>query len=232
MTGPISQSDIIEWCEPLPCCDERWEDAYRRFETPEEERRKFLKRLRSFGAKEWDRSLDVLEIFCGTGNALHAWSELGFSNLEGIDLSRRLLEAYRGQARLYVGDCRDIKLSNESKDVVAVQGGMHHLPDVRRDLPLVLAEVARVLRPGGRFLVVEPWWTPFLRVVHSGQNCRPLRALWPRYDALATMTEQESTTYFRWLGESDFILSEFSRHFNVETQTFAWGKWRVLGRRL
>jgi SAM-dependent methyltransferase len=221
---------IIEWCPPLTCCDERWEEAYRRFETPEEERKKFRRRLEEFGVHTWDRSAEVLEIFCGTGNALHVWAELGYSRVEGVDLSRRLLEAYRGPAQLYVGDCRELRLPDGSRDVIAVQGGVHHLPNLREDLPRVWAEVARVLRPGGRFLVVEPWWTPFLRLVHSGQNNRLLRAAWPRYDALATMTEQEAGTYFRWLGEAEFIRAEFGRRFEVEFERISWGKWRCIGR--
>lgn len=231
-SAPTSPRQIIQWCEPLVCCDPVWENAYQRFETPEEERKKFLHRLKEFGVHRWARDLEVLEIFCGRGNALHVWSDLGFRRLEGVDLSRRLLEAYAGPAQLYVGDCRDIRLPNASRDVIAVQGGVHHLPDLRQDLPRVFAEVARVLRPGGRFLVVEPWWTPFLRLVHSGQNNRLLRRCWARYDALATMTEREATTYFRWLGESEFILAEFRRHFLVESQQINWGKWRAVGRPL
>lgn len=221
---------ITEWCKPLTCCDEVWEAAYRRFETPAEERRKFRKRLENFGVTSWDRNLAVVELFCGTGNALNVWAEFGFEYLEGVDLSQRLLQQYQGEAKLYIGDCRDLHLPDASRDVIAVQGGVHHLPDLRGDLPRVFAEVARVLRPDGRFLVVEPWRTPFLSLVHSGQNNRFLRACWPRYNALATMTEREATTYFRWLSESRYILAEFGRYFSTEQQVIGWGKWQCVGR--
>lgn len=231
LNPPAPKTPVItEWCPPLVCCDEVWEAAYRRFETAEEEKQKFRRRLEKFGVSAWDKNLQVVELFCGTGNALHVWADLGFRRLEGVDLSRRLLEQYQGSAPLYVGDCRDIHLPDASRDIIAVQGGVHHLPDLRKDLPRVFAEVARVLRPEGRFLIVEPWRTPFLTLVHSGQNNRLLRACWPRYDALATMTEREATTYFRWLGEAEFILSEFDRHFTIEKRVIAWGKWQSSGR--
>ena len=40
-----------------------WEAAYLRFETPEEERRKFLRRLRKLGAESWPKDAQVVELF-------------------------------------------------------------------------------------------------------------------------------------------------------------------------
>jgi ubiquinone/menaquinone biosynthesis C-methylase UbiE len=51
-----------------------------------------------------------------------------------------------------------------------VQGGLHHLPELPRDLDKTLLEIKRVLRPQGRFVIVEPWHTPFLRIVHAFCN--------------------------------------------------------------
>src|ERR1700682_5822683 len=78
-----------------------WEAAYLRFETPEEEIRKFTERLRRLGASEWARDANVVELFCGRGNGLHALARLGFRNIEGVDLSPRLLAEYTGEARCF-----------------------------------------------------------------------------------------------------------------------------------
>jgi hypothetical protein len=67
-----------------------WEAEYLRFETQEEEIRKFTERLRRLGVGGWPRETKIVELFCGRGNGLHALARLGFRNLEGVDLSPRL----------------------------------------------------------------------------------------------------------------------------------------------
>src|SRR5208283_1427532 len=91
-----------------------WEEAYLRFETPEEEIQKFLGRLRRLGVSAWPRDTRVVELFCGRGNGLRAWERLGFTNLEGVDLSPRLIARYSGPAKCYVADCRHLPFSEAS----------------------------------------------------------------------------------------------------------------------
>src|SRR5690349_18473728 len=51
---------------------ESWETAYVNFETPQEETRKFTRRLKKLGALDWSRDAAVLELFCGRGSGLRA----------------------------------------------------------------------------------------------------------------------------------------------------------------
>ncbi|PYM13540.1 MAG: class I SAM-dependent methyltransferase, partial [Verrucomicrobia bacterium] len=150
--------------------------------------------------------------------------------LSGVDLSETLLRTFDGQARLYLGDCRELKLSDRSIDAVVVQGGLHHLPNLPDDLEKTLREVRRVLRPEGRFVVVEPWKTTFLRVVHGVCNLSIARRVWAKMDALATMIDRERATYERWLGQPDQILQLLRTHFEPERQSTAWGKLSFVGR--
>jgi SAM-dependent methyltransferase len=208
---------------------EAWEAAYLRFETPGEEVRKFRRRLRALGAEAWPRDARVLELFCGRGNGMVALEELGFTKLQGVDLSPRLVALYRGRGRGSAGDCRAMPFRTASHDIAIVQGGLHHLPDLTADLPVVLAEVRRVLRPGGRFVVVEPCLTPFLRVVHA-VCASPARRLWGRLDALATMIDYEGETYRRWLASRAFVLRRLGEAFEPEQQRAEWGKLLFVGR--
>ena len=208
-----------------------WEEAYLRFETPEEERRKFLRRLRRLGAEQWPREAQIVELFCGRGNGLNALQHLGFTRLEGVDLSPALVAACTGAARCVVADCRQLPLESASRDIAIVQGGLHHLPELPGDLARVVSEVRRVLRPGGRFMVVEPWRTPFLRFVHWVGSFRTARRAWPKLDALETMTELEWTTYDQWLRQPDAVLRTLETGFQVERKFIGWGKLMWLGRR-
>ena len=103
-----------------------WEAAYLRFERPEEEIRKFIGRLNRLGARQWPSDAEIVELFCGRGNGLVALQRLGFTHLEGVDLSPRLIAQYKGSAKCTVADCRKLPFADRSKDVLIVQGGLHH----------------------------------------------------------------------------------------------------------
>jgi SAM-dependent methyltransferase len=208
-----------------------WEAAYLRFETPEEEVRKFARRLRSLGVHRWAKSLEIIELFCGRGNGLRAFERLGFRQLAGADLSPALAARYDGPADMVVGDCRQLPFASASKDVATIQGGLHHLPSLPQDLEQVLLEVRRILRDGGRFVVVEPWRTPFLDLVHAISRRRIARRMSAKVDAFATMMEHELATYDAWLAQPHAILSLLRRFFEVETCRVGWGKLSLVARR-
>jgi SAM-dependent methyltransferase len=207
-----------------------WEAAYLRFETPEEEIRKFTERLHRLGVGEWPRETNVVELFCGRGNGLHALARLGFRNIEGVDLSPRLLAEYTGEARCIAGDCRKLPFADNSRDAAIVQGGLHHLLVLPDDLERVFAELRRVLRPQGRVMFVEPWLTLFLRVVHGVAQHSLARRMSVKLEALAAMIENERQTYENWLGRPEEISQVTRRYFQPEHESFAWGKWNFVGR--
>ncbi|MBX2851285.1 MAG: class I SAM-dependent methyltransferase [Phycisphaeraceae bacterium] len=213
------------------CCNETWEQAYARFETPEQEVDKFLRRFDWFGAKDWPKDAAIVELFCGRGNGLVALSQLGFTNLSGVDLSADLLGQYTGDAQTYVCDARDLSLETASQDIAVVQGGVHHLPELPADLEKSIEEAARVLRPGGKLVMVEPWDTPFLRAVHAASANALLRRLWGKLDAFQVLYENERQTYDNWLSRPVEVLGVIEKYFHIERQRQAWGKLFCLARR-
>lgn len=172
----------------------------------------------------------MIDLFCGRGNGLRALERLGFTRLEGVDLSTTLLAQYAGPARLYAGDCRRLHFPDASRDLAIVQGGLHHLPVLPDDLDATLAEIRRVVRPGGRVLFVEPWPTPFLTAVHALCRLGAARRLWSRLDNLATMIEHERETYEAWLARPRQILARFDRLFGRERLSIGLGKILYVGR--
>ena len=212
------------------CCDPRWEAAYKRFETPEQEIAKFMSRLRRFGFDRLPKQIKIAEIFCGRGGGLVALQRLGFQNIEGVDLSDSLLAEYRGNAKLHLADCTNMPFVDDSYETVIVHGGLHHLPQMPDDVDKTLAEVARILTPGGKLYAVEPWRTPFLSFAHLVTDQPIVRRLYAKGDALATMTECELVTYGQWLNHPQEILATFAKHFISERTNIRWGKLAYIGR--
>jgi ubiquinone/menaquinone biosynthesis C-methylase UbiE len=206
-----------------------WERAYRDFETPDQEVRKFERRLRALGADKLARSSRVLEICCGRGNAIQAWERFGFHPVVGLDLSEALLRLHSGGARV-VGDIRAMPVARESQDIVAVHGGLHHLPSLD-DLDLTLREMHRVLKSDGYALIVEPWSTPFLILVHAVSRQTLARRMSKKVDAFERMYELEHTTYDAWLGNADRILSILTAYLQPITLHRRWGKLMLIARK-
>ena len=208
-----------------------WEDAYTRFETPEEEIKKFIGRLNKLGQKDWRRDARIVDIFCGRGNGLKALEKLGFTNLEGVDISPDLLARYKGIARMFEADCRSLPFEDESRDLIIVQGGLHHLPKIPEDLRQTLSEVRRVLRVGGKFVMVEPWTTAFLQIIHFLSERFFIRAISEKFDSFAVMTHYEAKTYFNWLNKSTEILEVLDENFVPAYKKKQFGKLFYIGQK-
>ena len=98
----------------------------------------------------------VLEVGCGGGYGIELiLKRFKAAQVEGIDLDFRMIETARrrlsryidSQVRLSVGNVTFLEAKNESFDAVFDVGAIHIEPNWRQ----ALAEVGRVLKPGGRF---------------------------------------------------------------------------------
>jgi ubiquinone/menaquinone biosynthesis C-methylase UbiE len=222
-------SKLTYWLEGSSCCNQRWEDAYNRFESKAEEISKFQKRLSFLGAKNWKRDATVVDLFCGSGRNLACLESMGFSNLHGVDLSPRLLNRYSGSAKLYVGDATNLNFPDQWADIVIVQGGLHHLPKLPDHLKKCFDQIHRVLKPNGLFVMVEPWLTPFLAFTHLCCKIRLLRILYSKLDSLAIMIEEEEETYFNWLSIPGAIEEVIHAQFKMKILSKQHGKLLFVG---
>lgn len=119
----------------------------------------FFDRVLFAGGRQWACSRaegEVLEIAVGTGRNLdHHRDDV---QLTGIELSPEMLAiaqrrtAQLGrEADLRIGDAQDLDFPDASFDSVVCTLALCTIPDDR----VAVSEVYRVLRPGGRFLLLE-----------------------------------------------------------------------------
>jgi len=91
---------------------------------------------------------DVLEVGCGTGLLLRRIAAFS-RNAQGVDLSPGMLEKARARGLdVKLGSATDLPFPDESFDVACAFKVLPHVRDVER----ALAEMKRVVRPGGTIL--------------------------------------------------------------------------------
>jgi len=99
----------------------------------------------------------VLDLACGTAFYAPAlWGDRGVRYV-GVDRTAQYLDVALKNyppGRFVLGDAFRLPFRGGSFDLAASIGFLHHIPDAGMDA--VLAEVRRVLKPGGLFVVAEP----------------------------------------------------------------------------
>jgi SAM-dependent methyltransferase len=108
------------------------------------------------------RATSVAEFGCGPGRGLRAWrAALPEARIAGIDLSPYFAGVARGDGVEFVhGDARAAPWGAGEFDAVVACHVLGHVPEaVAREM---LAEAARIVRVGGRLLVVDHAWHPFV----------------------------------------------------------------------
>lgn len=118
---------------------------------------------------------DVLEIGIGTGRNLPYYPE--GARLTGVDLSQEMLSIARGRAEelgreidLLVADAQRLDCPDESFDTVVSTLFFCTVPDERS----AISEARRVLRPGGKLLLLDHVRSPVRPVRWVQQLLEPL----------------------------------------------------------
>lgn len=145
----------------------------------------------------------VLEIGCGRGVGIEIILDLfSPSTVEALDFDpdhirlakQRLSSNYRDKVNLYVGDATKLPFPNNHFDAVFDFGALHHIPNNS----VAISEIARVLKPDGRFFFME---------LFSSLTMRP---------AMRFLTQHPPEAQFTWeelwlkLANSGLVLSENS----------------------
>ena len=138
-------------------------------------RRRLVKQARQ-GAHD-----QILDLATGSGDVALAlrYGLSGKIKITGVDFCEPMLERARSKRdqqnlekeenQFLVGDCLDLEFPDESFDLITIAFGLRNLADRK----LGLSEMLRVLKPGGRLMVLEfsqPffWFRPFYYIYLKG----------------------------------------------------------------
>jgi ubiquinone/menaquinone biosynthesis C-methylase UbiE len=133
----------------------------------------FLERVLYGDGREWVCSQaggDVLDVAVGSGRNLAFYPPE--PRLTGLDFSPAMLELARARAAelgreidLFEGDAQALPFRDATFDTVVCTLGLCGFPDERA----AIAEMHRVLRPGGTLLLLDHVDSPH-RLIHFGQR--------------------------------------------------------------
>ncbi|MET7030819.1 bifunctional demethylmenaquinone methyltransferase/2-methoxy-6-polyprenyl-1,4-benzoquinol methylase UbiE [Sediminicola luteus] len=133
---------------------------------------KWRKRVVAILKKKQPQS--ILDIATGTGDLAINLVETGAKKIVGLDISAGMLEVGKKKINekklastieMVVGDSEDLPFKENSFDAVTVAFGVRNFDNLEKGL----AEIYRVLKPGGTFVVLEtsvPTKTPFKQGYH------------------------------------------------------------------
>lgn len=111
--------------------------------------------------KQSNKSVRILDLATGTGSvAIEIKKTLLDAEIIGVDLSDRMLYIARRKAQKQKVNIAFLKQNIEKTqfkqgyfDVVVISLGLHELPEENRIM--VMKEVHRILKKGGRFIILE-----------------------------------------------------------------------------
>ena len=107
-------------------------------------------RRKTVGSLALPKSATVVDLACGTGDLCRDLDAAGYHAI-GVDLSFGMLAHARTSSPLLQGDALCLPLPDHSVDGVVSGFALRNF----MELPPVFAELARILRPGGRIALLD-----------------------------------------------------------------------------
>ncbi|HIN09690.1 MAG TPA: bifunctional demethylmenaquinone methyltransferase/2-methoxy-6-polyprenyl-1,4-benzoquinol methylase UbiE [Phycisphaerales bacterium] len=142
----------------------------------------------------------VFDIACGTGDLAMAFSRAGVKPVVGIDFTQAMLDIAVAKAtnadlqiEYRLGDAMALDVPDCSADIVSIAFGIRNVQDPNK----ALAEFYRILKPGGRLVVLE-FSTPQNSLIRMFNNIYTKHIM----PITATLIAQDTSGAYKYLPRS------------------------------
>src|SRR5262252_1465923 len=164
----------------------RWQRAYSDSRLARRRASTHKRKLSQLGCFSLPRTARILDVPCGTGEALRILHQAGFTDLTGSDITADPKLAAEKWARIDCADAVSLPYDSGSFDAVISMHSLHHLGGAVR-IGRAFDEWLPVIRPGGRLMIIDHYDSLQLRAAFWGLQ-RPWLT-WPTH-GLRTLREQ------------------------------------------
>lgn len=155
----------------------------------------------------------VLVTGCGHGEDVPAIFDAGASEVECLDISETMIGAAKENlagrnVKFHVADACSLSFADASFDLAFHFGGINLYSDVRKGI----AEMARVVKDGGRVVFGDEGVAPWLRNTDYGKMAINNNALWSSDAPLGLLPFSATDVSVKWVLGNCFYLVSFTVH--------------------
>jgi SAM-dependent methyltransferase len=144
-----------------------WHAAYKNNRLVARRASSHKRKLERLGVLALPRDVKLLDVACGTGEALHILHDAGFTALSGVDVTADPDLAREPWLDLRAADSKTLPYADNTFGAVVCMHSLHHLGTME-DLRASLNEFLRILAPGGLLALIDHYDSPQLRAAFWG----------------------------------------------------------------
>ena len=178
---------------------DRWYATYRDERLVARRMSSHGRKLRQLGAFDLSHDSRILDVACGTGEALELLHDAGFTSLYGSDVMVDPELSAKPWVTVVQADAVTLPFENDSFDAVVCMHSLHHLGGLAR-ICRTFEESLRILKPGGRLMLLDHYDSNQLRAVFWGLQ-KPWLTVTPGLKRFSEQHEEEWPYMYEYLDE-------------------------------
>ena len=176
---------------------EDWDDLWLKYHAINQ--KKVEGYFRIFDFYKLDRGTKILDVGCGSGEALKMLRKNGFTHLRGIEPEAKLFQQNNPDNIIRQGNCLEMNDVGGPYDVILMFGVLHHLHTFD-EMKRCLQNIWRTLIPGGSFYNVEQWRNLVRSIAMKLVRDTPVGKLHPMLRIERELLRLERKELGHWLG--------------------------------